>query len=108
MEEIDKLKTENEFLKTQNMYLTEINVELTKECMELREELRKSREYNLNLISNNQEQNDNLKQALQEIKEIVKNTCKFRCTNDCLGTKKHCGYGKILQKISEVQEWQKK
>lgn len=44
-----------------------------------------------------------LQQCLNEIEEIVKNTCINRCTNDCLGTKKHCGYGQILQKIKEVK-----
>lgn len=42
------------------------------------------------------------KQALEEIREIVTNTCRQRCTNDCLGTKKHCGYGKILTKTKEI------
>ena len=40
--------------------------------------------------------------ALEEIREIVSDTCRKRCTNECLGTKKHCGYGKILNKINEV------
>lgn len=42
------------------------------------------------------------KSVLEEIREIVSDTCRKRCTNECLGTKKHCGYGKILNKINEV------
>ena len=31
---------------------------------------------------------DRYRKALEEIEEIVKQTCRKRCTNDCLGTKK--------------------
>lgn len=44
------------------------------------------------------------KQALDEIEKIAKQTCKLRCTNDCLGTRKHCGYGHILNIISKAKE----
>lgn len=44
------------------------------------------------------------KQALDEIERIVKQTCRKRCTNDCLGTRKHCGYGQILNIINKVNE----
>ena len=44
------------------------------------------------------------KQALDEIEKIVKQTCSRRCTNDCLGTRKHCGYGQILTIINKVKE----
>lgn len=40
------------------------------------------------------------------IKQVIgkcKNTCRKRCTNDCLGTKKHCGYGEILQ-LFDIEE----
>ena len=40
---------------------------------------------------------------LKQIVELCKETCRKRCTNDCLGTKKHCGYGQILQKL-DIQE----
>ena len=40
---------------------------------------------------------------LKQIVEKCKKTCRMRCTNDCLGTKKHCGYGQIL-KLLDVQE----
>ena len=50
--------------------------------------------------------------ALEEIEEIVKQTCRKRCTNDCLGTKKHCGYGAIFNIINKVKGitmfWNKK
>ena len=42
--------------------------------------------------SGNSEENCPLKQIV----ELCKNTCRKRCTNDCLGTRKHCGYGQIL------------
>lgn len=48
------------------------------------------------------EQNEKYRQALEEIREIVSDTCRKRCTNECLGIKKHCGYGKILNKINGV------
>lgn len=40
---------------------------------------------------------------LKQIVELCKETCRKRCTNDCLGTKKHCGYGQIL-KLLDIQE----
>lgn len=43
-------------------------------------------------------------QALDEIEKIVKQTCSRRCTNDCLGTRKHCGYGQILDIINKAKE----
>lgn len=46
----------------------------------------------------------NYKQALDEIEKIVKQTCSRRCTNDCLGTRKHCGYGQILDIINKAKE----
>lgn len=44
------------------------------------------------------------KQALDEIEEIAKQTCKLRCTNDCLRTRRHCGYGTILGIINKAKE----
>lgn len=41
--------------------------------------------------------------AMKQIIEVCKQTCRKRCTNDCLGTKKHCGYGQIL-KLLDIQE----
>lgn len=43
-------------------------------------------------------------QALDEIEEVVKHTCRQRCINECLGTKKHCGYGSILNIINKAKE----
>lgn len=43
-------------------------------------------------------------QALDDIEKIVKQTCSRRCTNDCLGTRKHCGYGQILNIINKIKE----
>ena len=40
---------------------------------------------------------------LKWIVEKCKKTCRMRCTNDCLGTKKHCGYGQILE-LFEIEE----
>lgn len=51
-----------------------------------------------------EEVNENYKQALDEIEKIVKQTCSQRCTNDCLGTRKHCGYGHILDIINQAKE----
>lgn len=45
-----------------------------------------------------------LKQALDEIEKCCKQTCRLRCTNDCLGTRKHCGYGAILDIINKAKE----
>lgn len=44
------------------------------------------------------------KQALDEIEKIIKQTCSRRCTNDCLGTRKHCGYGQIFNIINKIKE----
>ena len=41
--------------------------------------------------------------VLKQIVDLCKRTCRMRCTNDCLGTKKHCGYGQIL-KLLDIQE----
>ena len=43
---------------------------------------------------------------IKQILELCKSTCRKRCTNDCLGTRKHCGYGQILNllEIEEVDE----
>lgn len=41
--------------------------------------------------------------VMKQIVELCKQTCRKRCTNDCLGTKKHCGYGQIL-KLLDIQE----
>ena len=41
--------------------------------------------------------------VMKRIVEVCKQTCRKRCTNDCLGTKKHCGYGQIL-KLLDMQE----
>ena len=41
--------------------------------------------------------------VLKQVVELCKETCRKRCTNDCLGTKKHCGYGQIL-KLLDIQE----
>ena len=49
------------------------------------------------------EANDRYRKALEEIGEIVKQTCRKRCTNDCLGTRKHCGYGAIFNIISKAK-----
>ncbi len=46
---------------------------------------------------------DKYKQTLKEILEISKQTCRKRCTNDCLGTRRHCGYGQILQKCEVLE-----
>lgn len=43
-------------------------------------------------------------QALDEIKKIVKQTCIQRYTNDCLGTRKHCGYGAVLGIINKAKD----
>lgn len=40
---------------------------------------------------------------IKQIVGLCKETCRKRCTNDCLGTKKHCGYGQIL-KLLDIQE----
>ena len=47
---------------------------------------------------------EKINQALDEIEKIVKQTCSRRCTNDCLGTRKHCGYGQILNLITKAEE----
>lgn len=41
--------------------------------------------------------------TMKQIVEKCRETCRKRCTNDCLGTKKHCGYGQILQ-LLDIQE----
>jgi hypothetical protein len=41
--------------------------------------------------------------VMKQIVELCKQTCRKRCTNDCLGTKKHCGYKQIL-KLLDIQE----
>ena len=46
----------------------------------------------------------NYMRALDKIEKIVKQTCSQRCTNDCLGTRKHCGYGRILTIINKIKE----
>lgn len=48
-------------------------------------------------------QNVVLGKALDDIEKVVKQTCSQRCTNDCLGTKKHCGYGAALNIIKQVK-----
>ena len=40
---------------------------------------------------------------MKQIVELCKETCRKRCTNNCLGKKKYCGYGQILQKL-DIQE----
>lgn len=79
-EELKKKKEENE-----KFYLTRY-VNKESRCLELEHE----RNY--------------YKQALEEIEKIVKQTCSRRCTNDCLGTRKHCGYGQILDIINKTKE----
>lgn len=49
-------------------------------------------------------ENRKLENALDEIVEIVKQTCSQRCTNDCFGTKKHCGYGAVLSIINKAKK----
>lgn len=41
--------------------------------------------------------------VMKQIVEFCKETCRKRCTNNCLGKKKYCGYGQILQKL-DIQE----
>lgn len=41
--------------------------------------------------------------VIKQIVELCKETCRKRCTNYCLGKKKYCGYGQILQKL-DIQE----
>lgn len=41
--------------------------------------------------------------VIKQVIEKVQNTCRKRCTNNCLGTKKHCGYGEILQ-LFDIEE----
>lgn len=41
--------------------------------------------------------------VIKQIVELLKETCRKRCTNYCLGKKKYCGYGQILQKL-DIQE----
>ena len=41
--------------------------------------------------------------VMKQIVELCKETCRKRCTNYCLGKKKYCGYGQILQKL-DIQE----
>ncbi len=41
--------------------------------------------------------------VMKQIVELCKETCRKRCTNNCLGKKKYCGYGQILQKL-DIQE----
>ena len=41
--------------------------------------------------------------VIKQIVELCKSTCRERCTNDCLGTRKHCGYGQILN-LLEIEE----
>ena len=64
-------------------------------------------EYNPNCyfkqLKRKEQECGNYKEALDEIEKIVKQTCSQRCTNDCLGTKKHCGYGHILNIINKVK-----
>lgn len=45
-----------------------------------------------------------LEQTLDDIEKIVKQTCRQRCTNECLGTRKHCGYGSVLNIINKTKE----
>ena len=40
---------------------------------------------------------------MKQIVELCKEPCRKRCTNNCLGKKKYCGYGQILQKL-DIQE----
>lgn len=47
---------------------------------------------------------DKYKQVFDEIEKIVKQTCNQRCTNDCLGTRKHCGYGSVLNVINKAKD----
>lgn len=37
--------------------------------------------------------------VMKQIVELCKETCRKRCTNYCIGKKKYCGYGQILQKL---------
>lgn len=79
--------------------------ELRQECEELKKQLTQAMylsEGTLRLYSDRK--NIKYKQALEEIEEIVKQTCRKRCTNDCLGTKKHCGYGAIFNIINKAKE----
>ena len=41
--------------------------------------------------------------VMKQIVELCKETCRKRCTNNCLGKKKYRGYGQILQKL-DIQE----
>lgn len=46
---------------------------------------------------------NNYLKALEDIEEIVKQTCRKRCTNDCLGARKYCGYGAIFNIINKAK-----
>lgn len=59
------------------------------------------------LITIQEKDIDRYRKALGEIEEIVKQTCRKRCTNDCLGTKKHCGYGAIFNIINKAKGGEK-
>ena len=48
--------------------------------------------------------NNDVDCPLKQIVELCKSTCRKRCTNDCLGTRKHCGYGQILN-LLEIEEF---
>ena len=78
----------------------------TQECEELKNKLTFSRKcvrYNADVITSQQKDIDHYRKALEEIEEIVKQTCRKRCTNDCLGTKKHCGYGAIFKIVNKAK-----
>lgn len=56
-----------------------------------------------NYISTLEFAENRYRKALEEIEEIVKQTCRKRCANDCLGTKKHCGYGAIFKIVNKAK-----
>ena len=74
------------------------------ECEELKQWKKGAENLFKAQIDNTDKITNRYKQALDEIEKIVKYTCSKRCTNDCLGTRKHCGYGQILDIINEVKE----
>lgn len=98
-----QLKAENEGLQSLNDFNVQKIETLEAENEELKEKLEQADE-DIKAECTRCALINKLEQCLDEIEGIAKGTCRKRCTNDCLGTKKHCGYGEILQKISEVED----
>mgnify|MGYP007123285039 CR=1 FL=1 len=92
-------------------YLNQIGAELYEECEALKKQLEQqealTETYKTCYRGKHNDVKDELirlKQALDEIEECCKQACRLRCTNDCLGTRKHCGYGAVLDIIDKAKE----